>query len=48
MNVCDKTIKKSKEMIITKVSIMATSRRKGKLCSGRSLGDLGEQAIFYF
>lgn len=39
MHVCDKTIEESKEMIIAKVRIMATSERGQELCWGRSAGD---------
>lgn len=48
MYACDKTIKQSKEMIITKVRIMATSRREEELYKLRRSPGAGVLGIFHF
>ena len=49
MHACDKTIKKSKEMVITKVRIMVTSKREGKSCVQEGQrGTSGVLAVFQF
>lgn len=49
MHTCDKTIGKSKEMVITKVRIMVTSKREGKSCVQEGhWGTSGVLAVFQF